>query len=258
MARVSTDGEAGSHRRSRSRDFVEFMPAARFRVHYPSRLLAWLVEDHKFVREALVRSFPRAIRRELTTNERVIEIPFAIRALKLPRGSRVLDIGSRWSPLPLHLAALGYRTVATDLASFPLQGGGADFVCADLTRPPFKPESFDGAVMVSTLEHVGLGFYEKGMDPEADVVLMRALRLVLKPEGLLILTVPFGRAGVGFFQRSYDGQRLRRVTDGWIWEEARFHVRRGTSWEETTETIAVREESVLQTHAVALVSLRRP
>lgn len=258
MATGSTDREAGSRRRSRSRDFVDFMPAAWFRLHYPSRLLAWLVEDHKFLREALVRSFPRAIRRELATNERVIEIPFAIRGLKLPRGSRVLDIGSRWSPLPLYLAALGYRTVATDLVSFPLQGGGADFVCADLTRPPFKPESFDGAVMVSTLEHVGVGFYEKGTDPEADVALMRALRLLLKPEGLLVFTVPFGRAGVGPVQRSYDGQRLRRVTDGWIWEEARFHVRRGAAWEETTEAIAMREESRLQTHAVALVSLRRP
>ncbi|HLB68500.1 MAG TPA: class I SAM-dependent methyltransferase [Thermoplasmata archaeon] len=258
MATGSRDGVPGPRRRRRPWDFVEFMPAARFRVHYPNRFLGWFFEEHKFLREAFVLAFPRAIRRELATNERVAEIPFAIHALRLPRGARVLDIGSRWSPLPLHLAALGYRTVATDLVPFPFFGGGPEFVCADLTRPPFKPESFDGAVMVSTLEHVGIEVYGGRANPEADIALMRAIRPVLKPEGILVLTVPYGRAGVGPLQRSYDGQRLRRVTDGWILEEERFHVRRGPAWEWTTEAVAASKDSAVQTHAVALLLLRRP
>lgn len=241
-----------------SREFVDFMPAVWFRYRYPFRLLGWLLEGHKFLREALVQAWPRAVRRELAVNERVVEIPFVLRALGLPPGSRVLDAGSRWSPLPLHLASLGYQTVATDLKPFPVQGGGLDFVRADLLRPPFRLGSFDGVVMVSTLEHVGIGFYDSSIDPNADFDLMRALQLLLKPKGLLILTVPFGRSAVGPLQRAYDGERLRHVADGWIWEQAEYFVRRGNAWMRTNESSASHEDSAIQTHAVALLVLRRP
>lgn len=241
----------------RWKEFVEFMPAAWFRRRYPFAFLEFLLEDHKILREALTRAWPRAIRWELAMNERIVEIPFVFRALDLPEGSRVLDIGSRWSALPLHLAAMGFRTVATDLAPFPIVGGGADFVCADVARPPFREGSFDAAVLVSTLEHVGVGFYGGKTDAAGDFALMRAVRDLIRPGGHLVLTVPFGRSGLGPFQRSYDGTRLRAVTDGWTWRESRFAVRRGPAWVGANETDAASAESASQTRAVAMLLLER-
>src|SRR2546428_155716 len=85
------------------------------------------------------------------------------------------------------------------------EGVGPTFVRADMRRPPFRPATFDGATMVSTLEHVGIGFYDPALGSDDDVALMRELRTLVRPGGSLLLTVPFGRSGVGPLQRSYDG-----------------------------------------------------
>jgi SAM-dependent methyltransferase len=241
----------------REREWATFLPPARFAYRYRWRLLGWMLDGHVFLREAFYRAWPKAIWRELAVNERIVELPFVFRGLRLPPESRVLDVGSQWSVVPLHLAALGYRTVAMDLAHVPIQGGGADLVRADVRRSPFREGAFDGATMVSTLEHIGIGFYDESQAREDDVVAMDELRRIVKPGGLLVLTVPFGRGGSGSLQRAYDGPRLRRVTQGWTWTEARFFARHLASWREVSEEDASREDSVRATRAVATLLLRR-
>ena len=233
------------------------MPPARFEHRYRLRLLGWLLEGHGVLREALLRAWPRGIERYLVVNERIAEIPFVLRNLRLPQGSRVLDVGSRWSLLPLYLTHLGYRVVATDIAPVPGAGAGPTFVRADMRRPPFRPATFDGATMVSTLEHVGIGFYDPALGSDDDLALMRELRTLVRPGGSLLLTVPFGRSGVGPLQRSYDGSRLRRITEGWTWEESRFLLRRGHAWQDVGEAEAASADSAFETRAVALLHLRR-
>ena len=235
-----------------------FMPPARFAVRYRLRFLAWLLEGHGVVREALLRAWPGAVRRELTVTERVAELPFVLRSLDLPRGARVLDVGSQWSLLPLFLASEGYDTVAADVSPVPIVGSGPAVVRADLRRPPFRPATFDGATMVSTLEHIGVGFYDERRATDDDLAVMRALRDLVRPGGVLVLTVPFGRPGVGRHQRSYDAARLRLATEGWTRAETRFLARRGTAWREATEAEASAIDSVDETNAVAMLRLRRP
>jgi hypothetical protein len=75
--------------------------------------------------------------------------------------------------------------------------------------------SFDAALCISTLEHVGLGWYG---DSEYDAGDRRALRRIaelLVPEGLLVLTVPYGTASVDALQRRYDRAGLDTLLDGW-------------------------------------------
>ncbi len=160
--------------------------------------------------------------------------------------------------LPLEFVSLGYRTVATDLDPFPVQGAGFDYVLADLRSPPFKPGSFDGVCVVSTLEHVGIGYYDARRESEDDLAMVRALWTILRPGGILIVTVPFGRAGVGRLQRAYDAARLHRMKERWIPLEERYYISRGKVWEETTEGEASGMDSVNGTRAVALLLLKRP
>lgn len=242
---------------SRLPDVPEFAWPARFRYAYGWRLLGWLLEGHANVRELLSRVWPRGVRRVLDLTERISEIPFVIRELRLPPGSRILDVGSRWSALPLFLAAMGYRAVAVDLAPFPVQGGGADFVLADLRRPPFRDESFDAATVVSTLEHVGLGWYDPRRAADDDIQLMAGLRSLLRPNGTLFLTVPYGVPEEDPHQRAYDRERLQRATAGWTRDVERYAVRQGKVWREGTEAEAAAAHSIPETRAVAMLVLRR-
>src|SRR2546428_13980483 len=202
------------------------------------------------------RAWPRGIGRTLVLTERISEIPFVIRGLQVPPGSRILDVGSRWSALPLFLAAMGYRVAAVDLAPFPLQGGGADFVLADLRRPPFRDESFDAATVISTLEHVGLGWYDPRRAAEDDIQLMAGLRSLLRPNGTLFLAVPYGVPEEDRHQRAYNRERLQRATAGWTLDVERYAVRQGAAWREAAEAEAATEHFLPETPAVAMVGPR--
>ena len=242
---------------SRLPDITEFAWPARFRHTYAVRLIGWLLEGHAYLREMFIRIWPRGIRRTLVLTERISEIPFVIRGMQVPPGSRILDVGSRWSALPLFLASMGYRVAAVDLARFPIQGGGADFVLADLRRPPFRDESFDAATLISTLEHVGLGWYDPRHGAEDDIQLMANLRTLLRPNGTLFLTVPYGVPEQNQHQRAYDRERLRRATAGWTWDVERYAVREGAAWREGTEAEAATASSIPETRAVAMLVLRK-
>lgn len=242
---------------SRLPDVPEFTWPARFTYTYGWRVFGWLLEGHANFREALIRAWPRGVRRALHLTERIAEIPFVIGGLQLPRGSRILDVGSRWSPLPLFLAAMGYRVAAVDLASFPIQGSGPDFVLADMRRPPFKEGSFDAATVVSTLEHVGLGWYDSRRAPDDDIRLMAGLRSLVRPDGKLVLTVPYGLAEEDQHQRAYNRDRLQRATAGWTREAERYAIRDGSMWREGTEAEAAVARSIPETHGVAMLVLRR-
>lgn len=239
------------------RDWADFLPPARYAYRYRTRLLAYLLDGHAYLREILRKAWPGAIRRELAVNERIVEIPFVLRALDLPPGSRVLDVGSRFSLLPMYLATLGHRVVASDIEPAELGGAGPDVVVADLRQAPFRESSFDGATMVSTLEHVGIGFYDPRVAGDDDLRVMQELRRVLRRGAPLVVTVPFGKGGAGRLQRAYDPARLRAIAEGWASPILRFYVRRGTSWQETTEAAASQADSVDETAAVALLRLRR-
>jgi SAM-dependent methyltransferase/uncharacterized protein YbaR (Trm112 family) len=98
-------------------------------------------------------------------------------------GLRVLDAGcgmGRW----LHFAReSGARAVGMDVSAAVdvaagREGAGADFVQADLRRPPFAPESFDLVYSLGVVHHVA--------DP-ADAV--RRLAILVRPGGTLRLYV---------------------------------------------------------------------
>lgn len=241
----------------RAPEVPEFAWPARFAYSYGWRFFGWLLEGHAVFREALVRIWPRGVHRVLHLTERVAEIPFVIQTLRLAPGSRILDVGARWSPLPLFLSAMGFRIVAVDLSPFPIQGSGPDFVLADMRRPPFRTDVFDGATIVSTLEHVGLGYYDLRQDSEDDIRMMDRIRSLVRGGGSLVLTVPFGVSEMDDHQRVYDRSRLGRVTAGWTVEAERFAIRDGIAWREATEREAAAAHSVPETQAVAMLALRK-
>ena len=155
-------------------------------------------------------------------NERIVEFPFAMAALsRLEPPARILDIGSAESTFPLSAASLGYEATAIDLTPLPFSHPNLTTFAGRFEdwEPPAEP--FAAVFLISTIEHVGLGAY--GEDPYGspepgtggDRAMLERIRDLLAPDGLLVLTTPFGPAGVSTFQRTYDAKALGSLLDGW-------------------------------------------
>jgi SAM-dependent methyltransferase len=138
-------------------------------------------------------------------DERVVEIPMALRVARLWEPGDVLDAGAALN-LPVVRRVVGrprarltHVTIAAD-AEQRLHTDGGRFICAlgDLRRMPFRNGTFDRAVCVSTLEHVGMDNARYGAtaesNPDTASAAVAELIRVLKRGGDLLITVPYGRA----------------------------------------------------------------
>jgi SAM-dependent methyltransferase len=168
---------------------------------------------------------------------RAVEFSFAVRALaRLPRGARVLDVGSPKELALFCAERFGVEVTATDILqeeidftrriarAQALSGCGPGLVHAEVQDGRalmFADGTFDSAFSISVLEHI----------PHAgDTEAMRELLRVVRPGGRVVVTVPyaeqyhevfvsgpvFERRPAGnepvFFERHYDAVALTRLT----------------------------------------------
>ena len=165
---------------------------------------------------------------------RSMEFAYVCRQLDQPAGARILDVGS-----PKDLAAMlarhrGYEVTATDIlpeaimlsrryaSAQRLEGKGPGRVHSEVQdgRALTYPDgSFDAAYSVSVLEHI---------PDEGDSAAIRELIRVVRPGGVVVVTVPYDRGyretfvedavyerkPVGseaiFFERHYDRETLAK------------------------------------------------
>jgi SAM-dependent methyltransferase len=158
------------------------------------------------------------------TDERVVEIPWVLSRLR--REARVLEVGYAYAE-PAYLTALlrsDVELVGADLATRDVEG--METHVADVCELPFEDGSFEQALLVSTLEHVGADNSVYGLDAPSDararVGALRELRRVLAPRGSLLVTVPVGEPGDHGWFRQEDER-------GWL----RMYARAGLFVEET-------------------------
>ena len=185
-----------------------------------------------------------------TVNERIVEVPFALRALgRVPPGCRILDFGSSENSLALSLATLGYEVTALDLRPYPFEHPSLRSVTSRLEDWDAPAGSFDAILSVSTLEHVGLGWYgEPQGQSDADRRALSRLGELLAPEGILVLTVPYGAASVDSVQRRYDRDSLAALLEGWeVLDRAIVERKDDRTWRPVEESTG---------HAVAMVVAR--
>lgn len=110
---------------------------------------------------------------------------------RVPRGSRVLDLGCGTGELAAALAAAGMRVVGCDISPQMLSRAAASATDASVGAVswvrldpgwqtlPFEARSFDAVVAASVLEYVA--------EPAA---VLRECRRVLRPGGTVLCTVP--------------------------------------------------------------------
>lgn len=186
-------------------------------------------------------------------NERIVEIPFAMRALgRLEPGARILDIGAAESTFSLSAASLGYRVTALDLHPIPYIHPLLESVVGRFED--WKPgrKRFDAVFLISTIEHVGLGAYGEPIGGnDADRALVACVREdLLGDDGFLVLTTPYGASHQDALERTYDDDALERLLDGWNVLERRVVLRRDERTWSPVEDDAEEEQGVVMVLAV--------
>jgi SAM-dependent methyltransferase len=182
-------------------------------------------------------------------NERIVEIPFVLGSLPSSKELKILDLGCSESALPLHMASIGYSVTGLDMRSFPYRHPKFEFVKSDITNMPFVDESFDVITCISTLEHIGLGYYKdsKGFS-DADGKAAAEIHRVLKKNGLFIVSVPFGIYKENNQQRIYDIAKLEGIFLDFLIEEkvffANFSKKGSNYWQEISQIQAENIESI--------------
>jgi SAM-dependent methyltransferase len=172
--------------------------------------------------EILTKVFPEYFAKEpLKPTDRYIEYPFVIRNLPgVP--AKVLDVGCAGSLFPLLLASFGYATSAIDIREYSivkyLQYNNFNFFQEDITKAHFPDAYFDVVTSISTVEHIGLsGRYGSVEDLDADKKAVSAMIRVVKPGGVILLTVPFGVAKIDKPHcRIYDSKWIKELTQGLV------------------------------------------
>jgi hypothetical protein len=210
----------------------------------------------------------------LLVNERIVEQPFVFGAVAgLAAPARIIDVGGSESTVGLSLATLGHDVTIVDPRAQPLRHRNLRHAACRLDELPVDGEPFDAAVVLSAVEHFGLEHYDSALLPDEppvatktarprdgldaiderlDLAALRRLRELVRPGGLLVLTVPFAaQSSADDFQRVYDEDGLAQLLRGWTVQTS---LRVGRVDRLTWELGAPSRER----HGVALVTAIRP
>lgn len=152
-------------------------------------------------------------------------------ASQIPSGpGEALDFGPGGSHLALIAAQRGFNVTAVDLEPlhWPYVHRRLRFIRGDILKLPLPTEHFGLVINCSTVEHVGLaGRYGVTENrPDGDLEAMARLRKLMKPGGLMLLTIPVGQDAVfAPLCRVYGKEWLPRLLDGYIVEKEVFWIK---------------------------------
>ena len=152
-------------------------------------------------------------------------------AAQMPSGpGEALDFGPGGSSLSLIATMKGYKVTAVDLQEInpPYWDPNLRFVEGDILKIPMAQERFDLVINCSSVEHVGMaGRYGVTKNVESgDLEVMKRLRELMKPEGVMLFTIPVGRDAVfAPFCRVYGKVRLPQLVEGYRIEKESYWVK---------------------------------
>ena len=127
--------------------------------------------------------------------DRCVEYGFVIKILMnidKNKYKKVLDIGCFASPLTTIIKEISFSIDGIDLLPSPYIYDGVNYFQGDFISVDFKI-SYDVIILCSTIEHIGLkSRYGSSEIKEGDIKTLKKIKNILNPDGILILTIPYG------------------------------------------------------------------
>ncbi len=150
----------------------------------------------------------------MTTTERIAEIPWLLAELPAAAAAPdVVDIGCRHADY-LPFIRQGRRIVGIDPNGSEAEGLTVVQQRLDQLDGEWR-QAFDVALCISTLDHIGLDAYGVPADESLLAAAPGQIRRLLRPGGLLLVTVPVGRSQVTTHpeggQRMFDRDELLQL-----------------------------------------------
>jgi SAM-dependent methyltransferase len=181
----------------------------------------------------------------------------------LPPGpGEALEFGSGNSWLSLAAARRRFRTTAIDLISveWPYVHPLLRFVQTDIFDLELPAASMDLIINCSAIEHVGLARYGDAGNPDGDLAAMERLRRLLKPGGMMLLTIPVGQdATVAPLHRIYGPNRLPLLLSGFQVEAREYWTKDDQNrWTLSDEDQALQEKFRPNVYALGCFVLKNP
>jgi len=215
-------------------------------------LLQTLYDRNKYIRAfAQKLGFSRPIDIALEST-RIVEYPWVLR--NIPSKGKILDVGSTGSQLPIMLVCLGYHVWTIDVRDYEYAGLSENLhsIVGDIRKTSFPDGFFDVVVAVSTIEHVGLGRYGDPIDAEGDRNAMKEIRRIIASDGILLITVPFGKRSVTSLHRVYDEDSLLSLLRGFEIKGIEYFLRMKV-WVRATKEKVSRVDSSIREKAIACI-----
>ena len=165
------------------------------------------------------------------------DVEWSFCAARMPNGpGEAMDFGCGCSYMGLLAAEKGFHVTAINLESvqWAYAHPNLRFVEGDLFRLSLPKSHFDLIINCSTIEHIGLagryGVTENHID--GDLEAMSFLSDLLKPGGIMTLTIPCGQDAVFLpFHRVYGEQRLTRLLKDFVVEHDEYWIKNdGNQW----------------------------
>jgi SAM-dependent methyltransferase len=176
----------------------------------------------------------------------------------LPESSSdILDIGANYSSISGISAGLGHNVTAIDINPQPYELPGIYKIQGDFLLSEFT-QQFDCVILCSSIEHFGIpGRYNSIEISDADIKGMEKIKLLLKPNGIVILTIPVGvDADIFPWHRIYGKNRLTKLLAGYsIIEKSYFIKENKQIWRKVDEGRALNEQGSPAIYALGLFVL---
>ena len=164
---------------------------------------------------------------DISQSERIVEYGWVSKNIDIEEG-RVLDVGCCGTFFPLQLAGMGLEVWGLDKKECELKHKNFKFVKGNILDADLPRNSFDIITLISTVEHIGLR-------EDGDFKCMERLHELLKDNGNLIVTAPFGKPHTFEGYRVYDMQRIRKMWKGKIKKINFFMVDKTERWSRVSE-----------------------
>jgi len=189
---------------------------------------------------------------------RLIEWQSILRNLPQNKKRKILDVGCTSSLFIYELAARGYEAYGIDTRRYSEKlPSKIRFIRADVTSSPFSANFFDCIILISVIEHVGLGGYKDPIHDDGDFKAMKEFKRILQPEGILFISTVVGNKHIitpNGNQRIYDEKRFHKLLEEFFTVKEEYYIFR-KKWTPVDKRKAFREPP--QRFGLAVLRLKR-